>query len=60
MTYNEWMKKVNALAWNTFGCSIHDLPDFPSRDLFEDGYTPEEFIEEVAEDMLEDMGGMWE
>jgi hypothetical protein len=37
---------VGAMA---FGLSVHDLPDFLSRDMFDDGATPEEAAREALE-----------
>ena len=42
MTYEQWMKQVDAHVWARLGCSVHDLCDFMSRDMYDDGASPEE------------------
>lgn len=42
MTYEQWVAKVNQVLANRIGLSMDDLPDWLSRDAFEDGLSPEE------------------
>lgn len=50
LTYEEWMAQVDsAVGAMAFGLSVHDLPDFLSRDMFDDGATPEEAAREALE-----------
>lgn len=39
-TYEQWMEKADDIVWNKMGCSIYDLPDFCSRDMYDDGDSP--------------------
>ena len=50
ITYEQWMQQVDQVVGNiAFGLSVHDLPDFNSRDLFESGATAQEAAEEALE-----------
>ena len=49
MTYEQWMRKVNSLVIIRTGMSVDDLADWPSRDCYEAGETPEEALETLAE-----------
>lgn len=40
MTYEAWMRQVDLACERLAGVSIHDLPDVPTRDWFEDGKAP--------------------
>jgi hypothetical protein len=42
MTYDEWMREVDAEVQGIAMVSVHDLPDFLSRDSFDMGDTPAE------------------
>lgn len=49
-TYEQWMVEVDsAVGAMAFGLSVYDLPDFLSRDMFDDGATPEEAAQEALE-----------
>lgn len=56
MDYKAWMKKVDALVSNRIGLSVYDLADMNYHDMFEDGYTPEEMVEEVLEEVAYEYG----
>ncbi len=47
MSYDAWMKKVDQEVSKLCGMSVHDLPDFPSWDLWDAGETPEEAAKEA-------------
>jgi len=49
MDYKNWMRCVDALCRTKIGLSIHDLPDMPFRDWFDDGYTPKDAVREALE-----------
>ena len=51
------MRKLDNIIDSQVGISIHDLPDFCSRDLFDSGCSPEEGAEEalVNADFPEDL-----
>ena len=50
--YLRWMEDVDDEVQSIAGVSVHDLPDFPSRDWFESGVAPAE----AAEDVLAEAG----
>lgn len=39
-TYEEWLKKVDAEVVRRVGLSVHDLPDCPFRDWYDDKVSP--------------------
>ncbi len=45
MTYEEWMKAVDEILTTKIGLSSSDLPDFPSRDLYDSEVDPMEGAE---------------
>ena len=48
MTFEKWFILVDLeVQRRTGGVSVHDLADFCSRDLFEDGVSPEEAADEA-------------
>ncbi|MBT3325525.1 MAG: hypothetical protein HN396_04655 [Gemmatimonadales bacterium] len=51
-SYDAWMRAVDAAVSGICGLSVHDLADFRSRDMFEDGCT----AREAAEHALEESG----
>lgn len=50
MTYEEWMKAVNAIVEDACGLPMEMLPDWLSRDTYEDGLTPGEGAEICLEE----------
>lgn len=42
LSYNAWMKLVDKRVQQMCGLSLDELPDWLSRDAFEDGLTPNE------------------
>lgn len=53
MTYQEWESKLNNLILRNYGVSLHDLPDCMTRDAYEDGISPEDFMEDMdIEEMM--------
>ena len=48
--YENWMRLVDEEVWSIAGCSVYDLPDFCSRDMFESGVSAEEAAREVLEE----------
>jgi hypothetical protein len=52
LTYAEWMRKVDIIVAAKCGLTMDCLPDWLSRDTFEDGASPEE----GAEICLEQVG----
>lgn len=47
MTFEQWMKKVNAKLVATCGLESSDLADIAYYDLFEDGLSPAEAAKEA-------------
>jgi hypothetical protein len=45
MTYKQWMAAVNAIVEDACGLSMDCLPDWLSRDAYDDGMTPQEGAE---------------
>ncbi|HMS56827.1 MAG TPA: hypothetical protein PKA27_15650 [Fimbriimonadaceae bacterium] len=45
MSFAAWMHQVDLLCFAWYGLSIRDLPDMNFRDAFDDGASPEEFME---------------
>ena len=56
MSYETWMKAVDLAVQGLCGLSVHDLPDWLSRDSYDGGDTPQEAAAQVVEDALEEMG----
>lgn len=56
MTYQKWMKWVDQWVYRYIGCSVHDLPDFPSRDLYEQGYTPDDAAKTAVDEAADYSG----
>lgn len=57
-TYEDWYKELDALCWQKVGCSVDDLVDFNSFDLYESGFSPMEALrenDEVSDLLDEDM-----
>jgi hypothetical protein len=46
-SYKAWMRQVDAIVLRRAGVSVHDLPDFQSRDMYNDEVTPAEAAAEV-------------
>lgn len=45
MTYEQWMKAVDDIVSGRCGVSMDFLPDWLSRDAYDDGCTPTEGAE---------------
>lgn len=45
MTYGQWMAAVNAIVETTCGLPMEWLPDWLSRDAYDDELTPQEGAE---------------
>lgn len=39
LSYEEWVRRVDASVERKVGLSIHELPDVPLRDWYDDGVT---------------------
>ena len=49
MTYEQWKTVVSALVEDECGLPMEWLPDWLSRDAYEDGMTPEEGARECLQ-----------
>ena len=50
MTYTEWMRAVNRVIRDiTGGFSADDLVDAPTRQMYDDEYSPLEAAQEIIE-----------
>ena len=55
MNFNTWLKALDIQTVKVLGVSFHDLPDLtPIRDLYDDGFTPEEAFDVCAEEWAAD------
>jgi hypothetical protein len=55
MDFDTWLKKCDNLVSNEFGLGLHDFPDFLWYDAFEDGFEPDQAVEQFKEDVLSQM-----
>lgn len=39
-SFEDWMSQVDRIVWQKAGVSVHDLPDVPYRDWYDDGVSP--------------------
>lgn len=44
MSFEEWMRELDALCWENWGIGIRELPDMSLRDAYDDARTPLEFF----------------
>lgn len=56
MTFQEWMRQIDAILWSRFQVTSADLADTTYRDMFEDELTPQEAAEEALAN--DDLGAM--
>lgn len=47
LTFDEWMKRVDAHVSRICGLSYSDLPDIAYRDMYDDGASPKEAAQEA-------------
>tara|TARA_R100001015_G_C4569311_1_gene127662 strand:+ start:393 stop:587 length:195 start_codon:yes stop_codon:yes gene_type:complete len=47
ITFENWTAKANAICERKFGVGLDDLADGPSRDAYNDGLTPLEYVTEI-------------
>lgn len=50
MTFDEFMRAINAEIEAVTGLSVYDLPDFPFMDWYDDECDPSECAFEILED----------
>ena len=51
MIFKAWLRQVDEFVNERIGCSLHDLEDYCWRDLYDDGYAPEEAADEALEEI---------
>lgn len=51
MTFKQFMKKLDEECDSRFGVSIHDLPDMPFRDWYDEYDLSELETDDMAEEM---------
>lgn len=51
-TFENWMRRVDAVVTARAGVSVHDLPDMSFRDWYDEGITPGQAARLVLEDAL--------
>lgn len=49
LTYEQWMKEVDKILLSKITLTTSDMPDFPSRDKYDDGVSPQEGAESCLE-----------
>jgi len=55
MKRDEFYKLVDSVCYARFGCSMHDLPDFPYSDYYDDQITSYEEAVNAADMCVEDL-----
>lgn len=63
LEYDAWMAEVEELVYDRAGLHLEGLPVTTSRGAFEEGMTPEEYVESdiasiVAEELGEDIADL--
>lgn len=48
--FDEWIKLLDECIEDISGCSLDDLADAPTYDMWEDGYTPAAASAEILAD----------
>ena len=49
MTFEEWMQRVDSIMVEHLGLGYLDIADQNYRDMFDDGFTPLEAVQEAVE-----------
>jgi hypothetical protein len=49
MAFVKWLNALDKAFLSRFMVSIHDLPDYNLESYFEDGFTVQEALEDIAE-----------
>jgi len=55
MSYEQWLRKVDAILIGMCGMGHEDLPDRGWRDEFDDGSRPSTAVNNICGDSIEDM-----
>ena len=55
-TYEQWSKDVNAHCQALCGLTADDLPDWPQRDMYDDGKSPKQAAKSAIARAKKDMG----
>jgi len=51
MTFEQWLHEANLICWSWYGMSLYDLPDMCFRDAYDDGFSPESFMNDELGDL---------
>lgn len=52
-SFEEWMKQVDRMCSSRLLVSVYDLPDRLYRDMYDDGYSPEEVVADIQDEYPE-------
>ena len=50
VSFEEWMREVNAIVFEKVGLTLDDLPDQSYRDWFDAGLIPYEAFSEIVDE----------
>ncbi len=51
VSFQTWLSIVSDAFCGEYGLSVHDVEDQPFREWYDDGYTPGEAVNEMAEEL---------
>jgi hypothetical protein len=51
LTFEEWMKEIDRIVGQRFFISVYDLPDRLYRDMYDDGFLPDEVVMDIEDDL---------
>lgn len=46
-SFVEWESEVNAILFSKYGVTLSDLPDMMTRDAYDDGVDPRDFVRDM-------------
>lgn len=49
LSYDDWFALVDKFMWQTYGIGAEDIPDWPSRDWYDDGMRADQACESAIE-----------
>ncbi|QGJ88846.1 hypothetical protein SEA_YECEY3_95 [Mycobacterium phage Yecey3] len=53
MTFEQWLRQVDALLLKVWGVTSGDIADRLWRDAFEDGITPAQYVREIVSEGID-------
>lgn len=48
LTYEQWLKRVDEIMWLFHGLSLDDVPDWRTKDAYDQGMTPSAAAKKAA------------